>query len=93
VSEGRPYFLLSRASAFESGGVLVVDPQAVKECRTEDEVETAFNELSLPDFAAQYRGQLRAGERLVSVSKIVSLCDQNGNSSEVARDDLKVVIF
>ncbi len=53
MSEGRPYFLLSRASAFESGGVLVVDPQAVKECRTEDEVETAFNELSLPDFAAQ----------------------------------------
>lgn len=91
MSESRDYFLLSSASAFESGGVLVVDPQAVKEFGTEDEVEAAFNAFSLPDFAEHCRQQLQPNERLVSVSKIASLCDVRGNTTEIARDDLKVL--
>ena len=35
------YFLLSKVRVFESAGVLVVDPQTVREYGTEDEVEDA----------------------------------------------------
>jgi hypothetical protein len=70
--------------------MLVVDPQTVREYGTEDEVEDAFNALSLADFAGECRAKVQPGEHLISVSKVVSQCDELGNTSEVMRDDLKL---
>jgi hypothetical protein len=84
------YFRLNRTTAFESDGVIVVDLQTVNEYGTEDEVQDAYAELSLPDFAEQYRGRLKPDERLVLVSKIALICDGLGNKTEVSREDLKV---
>ena len=84
------YFLLSKVRVFESAGVLVVDPQTVREYGTEDEVEDAFNAFSLADFAEECRTKLQPGDHLVSVSKVVSQCDELGNTTEVMRDDLKI---
>jgi len=47
----RSYFTLSKACGFESGDVLVVDDQPVREYGTEDEAENGFHDFSLPDFA------------------------------------------
>ena len=75
---------------FELAGVLVVDPQAVQEYGTEDEAEEAFYAFDLSDFAEECRRNLQEGDHLVSVSKVVSQCDELGNASEVIRDDLKM---
>ena len=85
------YFLLSKVCGFESGGVIVVDTQAVREFGTEDEVENAFYDFSLANFADECRSKLRREERLVFVSKVVSECDELGNTHEIMRDDLKVL--
>ena len=87
----RSYFLLTKVCGFESGDVLVVDPQAVKEFGTEDEAESAFYDFSLANFADECRGRLNPEERLVFVSKVVSECDEKGNTHEIMRDDLKVL--
>lgn len=84
------YFLLSKVRVFESAGVLVVDAQAVQEYGTEDEVDEAFHHFRLADFAAECGAKLQPSERLVSVSKVVSLCDEFGNTSEIIRDDLRI---
>lgn len=85
------YFLLSKVCGFESGGVLVVDPQTVKEFGTEDEAENAFYEFSLTNFADECQTKLQGEGRLVFVSKVVSECDVLGNTHDVMRDDLKVL--
>ena len=41
--------------------MLVVDPQTVREYGTEDEVEDAFNALSLADFAGECRAKVQPG--------------------------------
>lgn len=84
------YFLLSKVRVFESAGVLVVDPQSVREYGTEDEAEDAFHAFGLADFAEECRAKLQPGEHLVSVSKVVSQCDELGNTSEIMRDDFKL---
>jgi len=84
------YFLLSKVRVFESAGVLVVDPQTVQEYGTEDEAENAFYAFRLADFAEECRTKLQPGEHLVSVSKVVSQCDEPGKATEVMRDDLKL---
>jgi hypothetical protein len=91
MSERQTYFVLSRASAYESDGLVLVDPQAIKRYVNEDEVAAAFNHLNLSDLAEQYQRQLRPEQRLVLVSKIVSICDEYGNTCPIARDDLRVV--
>lgn len=89
-SAGFSYFLLSKVCGFESGGVLVVDPQAVKEFATEEEIENAFHNFSLETFADECRTKLKPEETLVFVSKVGSECDERGNVHEIMRDDLKV---
>jgi len=84
------YFLLSKVQVFGSAGVLVVDPQTVQEYGTEDEAEDAFHGFSLADFAEECRAKLQPGEHLVSVSKVMSQCDELGNTSEIMRDDWKL---
>ena len=84
------YFVLSKVTVFESAGVLVVDTQAVREYGTEDEVEDAFHAFSLADFAEECRAKLQPEEHLVSVSKVVSQCDELGNTREIMRDDLRL---
>jgi hypothetical protein len=84
------YFLLSKVRVFESAGVLVVDPQAVQEYGTEDEAEDAFHAFDLADFAEECRTKLQPGDHLISVSKVVSECDELGNTHEIMRDDLKL---
>lgn len=85
------YFLLSKVCGFESGGVLVVDTQAVREYGTEDEAESAFYDFGLANFADECRNKLRPDERLAFVSKVVSECDELGNVNEIMRDDLRVL--
>lgn len=68
----------------------MIDPQTVTECATEDEAENAFHNFSLVNFAEECRGKMGPGERLVSVSKVVSQCDEFGNTTEIMRDDLKL---
>jgi hypothetical protein len=84
------YFLLSKVRAFESAGVLVVDPQTVREYGIEDEAEDAFHAFDLAAFAEECRSKLQPGEHLVSVSKVVSQCDELGNTSEITRADFKL---
>lgn len=84
------YFLFSKVQVFESAGVLVVDAQTVREYGTEDEVDEAFHGFGLADFAEECRAKLQPSERLVAVGKVVSLCDELGNTSEIMRDDLRV---
>src|SRR5579863_4934156 len=84
------YFLLSKVRVFESAGMLVVDPQTVQAYGTENEAEDAFHDFCLADFAEECRAKVQPGEHLVSVSKVVSQCDELGNTSEVMRDDLKL---
>lgn len=84
------YFLLSKVRVFESAGVLVVDPQMVREYGTEDEAEDAFHAFSLADFTEECRRRLEPGDQLISVSKVVSQCDELGNTSEIMRADLKL---
>ena len=84
------YFLLSKVRVFESAGMLVVDPQTVREYGTEDEAENAFYAFRLPDFAEECRTRLERGDQLISVSKVVSQCDELGNTTEIMRDDLKL---
>jgi len=84
------YFLLSKVRVFESAGVIVVDPQTVQEYGTEDEAEDAFHGFGLADFAEECRAKLQPGEHLVSVSKVMSQCDELGNTSEIMRDDWKL---
>ncbi len=85
------YFLLSKVCGFASGGALVVDPKTVREYGTEDEAENAFYDFSLANFADECRSKLRPEEGLVFVSKVVSECDELGNTHEIMRDDLKVL--
>ncbi len=87
---GHLYFLLTKVCGFESGGVLVVDTQPVREYGTEDEAEDAFHDFSLSDLANECRIRLRPEESLVFVSKVVSECDEFGNTHEIMRDDLRV---
>jgi hypothetical protein len=95
-SEGRTaanrwsYFLLSKVCGFESAGVFVIDPQTMTECGTEDEAENAFRSFSLVNFAEECGSKLGPGERLVSVSKVLSQCDSLGNTTEIMRADLKL---
>src|SRR5260370_33861636 len=84
------YLLLSKVRVFESAGVLVVDPQMVREYGTEDEAEDAFQAFDLAAFAEECRTKLQPGDHLVSVSKVVSQCDELGNTNEVMRNDLKI---
>jgi hypothetical protein len=84
------YFLLSKVRVLESAGVIVVDPQTVQEYGTEDEAEDAFHDFCLADFAEECRDKLQPGDHLVSVSKVVSQCDELGNTSEIMRGDLKL---
>jgi hypothetical protein len=84
------YFLLSKVRVFESAGVFVVDPQTVQEYGTEDEAEDAFHTFDLADFAEECRTKLQPEDHLISVSKVVSECDELGNTHEIMRDDLKL---
>lgn len=84
------YFLLSQVRVFESAGVIVVDPQTVQEYGTEDEAEDAFHGFGLANFAEECRAKLQPGEHLVSVSQVMSQCDELGNTSEIMRDDWKL---
>jgi hypothetical protein len=84
------YFLLSKVQVFESAGVLVVDPQTVQEYGTEDEAEDAFHTFDLADFAEECRTKLQPEGHVISVSKVVSECDELGNTHEIMRDDLKL---
>jgi hypothetical protein len=88
---GGSYFLLSKVCGLESCGALLVDTQAVREYGTEDEVETVFYDFSLANFADECRSRLRPEESLVFVSKVVSECDELGNTHEIMRGDLKVL--
>jgi hypothetical protein len=85
----RSYLLLGKVCGFESGGVLVVDSQSVGEYGTEDEAEKAFHDFSLAHFAKECEGKLGPTETVVFVSKVVSECDEAGNTREIIRDDLK----
>jgi hypothetical protein len=85
----RSYLLLSKVCGFEAGGVLVVDSQTIGEYGTEDEVEKAFHDFSLAHFAEECEGKLGPTETVVFVSKVVSECDEAGNTREITRDDLK----
>jgi hypothetical protein len=67
-----------------------VDPQTAREYATEDEAEDAFHGFGLADFAEECRAKLQPGEHLVSVSKVMSQCDELGNTSEIMRDDWKL---
>jgi len=85
----RSYLLLSKVCGFESGGVLVVDSQTMGEYGTEDEAEKAFYDFSLAHFSEECEGKLGPTETVVFVSKVVSECDEAGNTREILRDDLK----
>jgi hypothetical protein len=67
----------------------VVDSQTVGEYGTEDEGEKALHDFSLAHFAEECEGKLGPTETVVFVSKVVSECDEAGNTREIIRDDLK----
>jgi hypothetical protein len=89
AQSGKSYLLLSKVCGFESGGVLVVDSQTVGEYGTEDDAEKAFHDFSLALFAEECEGKLGPTETVVFLNKVVSDCDEAGNTREVMRDDLK----
>ena len=86
----RTYFVLSRVSAFQENDLIVVDRQEMHESRSDDEVEIAFHTFTLAEFAAEYAKQLRTDERLVAVSKVLSIREPGGNSFDIVREDLKL---
>ena len=91
MSESVVHFVLSRVSAFESSGLVVVDRQEMKEYGTEEEVAVAFQTFSLAEFAAEYRQQLSSNERLLAVSKVVSLCEPDGRIKNFVREDYNLL--
>jgi hypothetical protein len=62
----------------------VVDSQTVGEYGTEDEGEKALHDFSLAHFAEECEGKLGPTETVVFVSKVVSECDEAGNTREIS---------
>jgi hypothetical protein len=83
-------FVLSRVSAFQENDLIVVDRQDVNEYGTDSEVEIAFNTFTLAEFAAEYAMELGSDERLVAVSKVLSVREPDGRSFDIVREDFKL---
>jgi hypothetical protein len=82
-------FVLSRVTAFQENDLIVVDRQDVNEFG-DDEVPAAFDTFTLAEFAAEYAKRLRGDERLVAVSKVLSLREPDGSSIDIAREDFRL---